>query len=113
MEKNEYSALAKRMIAFFGSYSDEVGAPSFVKFARREGISCELIEAAREHEEFNSAYKECIEIRRDYLIDCALIKRFDSSTVKFLLGENAKCEDSADERGMEFTLRVLESRGEI
>lgn len=57
----------------------------------------------RRHKTFNSAYLECQQIRRDYLIDRALDKRFDSSFTKFLLTLDGEAEsnDSGD-----FTLHL-------
>ncbi len=72
------------MYSFFIGY-DEFGAPSFSKFAKSIGATLEDIERFRRHKEFERAYCECSEIRRDYLIDKALTKQFDASTVKFLL----------------------------
>ena len=72
------------MYTFFRSYSD-IGAPSIAKFAGSIGATVADIESFRKHREFERAYRECSEIRRDYLIDNALCKRFDSSLTKFLL----------------------------
>ncbi len=76
--------LPKQLYVYFLSYS-EPGVPSFDKFARSIGITLENINEFRRHKEFERAYRECNEIRRDYLIDAALTKRFDSSFSKFLL----------------------------
>jgi hypothetical protein len=74
-----------------------VGAPSFTKFARSIGVTREDVETFREHKEFERAYRECNEIRRDYLIDNALTRRHDPSFVKFLLTtEFGMGEDDAD-----------------
>ncbi len=78
------SDLPRRMYSFFISYSD-TGAPSVEKFARSIGVTLSDIEGYREHGEFERAYNECSEIRRDYLIDNGLTKRFDSSFTKFVL----------------------------
>ena len=80
--------LPRAMYCFFRSFSDQ-GAPGFRKFADSIGATLEDIESWREHEEFERAYRECSEIRRDYLIDNALTRRFDPSFVKFLLGEES------------------------
>ena len=98
-----------RIYVFFSSYSDS-GLPSFQKFARSIGVTSEDVESFREHKEFERAYRECAEIRRDYLIDNALSKRFDSSFAKFLLQSEA--EGSATEDGkINFTLKVLDENG--
>lgn len=99
------------MYIFFANYSEAVGLPSFLKFARSIGVTTEDIEAFREHKEFNRAYRECAEIRRDYLIDNALSKRFDSSFSKFLLSmeEGESCDGGEK---IDFTLRVLGENGD-
>ncbi len=76
--------LPAKMYSFFRSYSD-IGAPSIAKFAVSIGATVADIERFRKYREFERAYRECSEIRRDYLIDNALCKRFDSSLTKFLL----------------------------
>ena len=84
----------KRMYVFFKSYADQ-GAPSFIKFAESIGVTYKDLEGFRAHAEFDRSYRECSEIRRDYLIDQALSKRHDASFSKFLItleytdGENA------------------------
>ena len=94
--------MPKRMYTFFASYSDATGAPSFGKFARTCGICVEDIESFRANKRFDRAYRECLEIRRDYLIDRALTKRFDPTFVKFLIGE----ESSTAEGGESFLVTV-------
>ena len=87
MKKNHLrytSDLPRRLYPFFLSY-DGPGAPSFQKFARSIGATLSDVERYREKSEFERAYQECSEIRRDYLIDGALGKRLDPSTVKYLL----------------------------
>ncbi len=92
-----------RLYVFFASYQDERSAPSFQKFARSIGVTVSDIECYRRHSEFERAYQECIEIKRDYLIDRALTKRFDSSFVKFLLSEDETENENDD---FNFTLKV-------
>jgi hypothetical protein len=70
-----------RMYLYFTSYEDR-GAPSFGKFARSIGISHGELMKLRGHKRFDAAYRECCEIRRDFLIDRALDKRFDPSYKK-------------------------------
>ena len=79
-----YRGIEKDMYLFFVGY-DDMGAPSFSKFARRLGITLAELEGYRSRGKFDRAYIECSEIRRDYLIDSALTKRYDPSFVKFLL----------------------------
>lgn len=98
--KNEYNSnICRKMYLFFTTYEDR-GAPSVAKFARSLGLTVEELLSYRKEDEFERAYRECSEIRRDYLIDQALERRFDPSFVKFLLSEE---EDSGDG---EFTLHL-------
>ena len=99
------SELADQMIAYFKGYDERYGAPSFTKFARLMGISLSSIEGLRRQKKFDQVYRECSEIRRDYLIDKALDKRFDPSFVKFLLSESD--EDNGDQLSS-ITLRVID-----
>ena len=106
----KYTAdLPRRLYSFFNGYSETVGAPSFSKFARSIGATVRDIEEFRRHAEFERAYQECNEIRRDYLIDNALCKRFDSSLTKFLLSaEFGTGEDDGEcDNGFDFTLKVI------
>ncbi len=103
--------LPRKLYLFFSSYSESFGAPSFTKFAMKMGLTREDIEAYREHKKFEEAYRECIEIRMDYLIDGALAKRFDASLVKFLLTEEFP-KEKAETDGLDFTLRVLSRENE-
>ena len=89
-EREKYtSSLADEMTAFFDSYEDR-GAPSFEKFARLKKIPLATLVEFRKHQKFDRAYRECSEIRRDYLIDRALDKRFDPTFVRHLLTEEAE-----------------------
>ena len=76
--------LPRKMYSYFTGFQD-TGAPSFDKFARLIGLTLEELLAYRRNKEFDRAFRECSEIRRDYLIDTALTKRNDPSFVKFLL----------------------------
>ena len=102
------------MYTYFSTFA-EGEAPSFVKFARSIGLTLAELNGYRVHSEFERAWQECNEIRRDYLIDNALCKRFDGSVTKFLLaaeyGMGERKEDSA-EKSLDFTLRVVESGDE-
>ena len=101
-KRRGYSAdLAGKMYLYFISY-DDAGAPSFSKFARSIGITLSELESYRAHQRFERAYRECSEIRRDYLIDRALTKRFDATFVKYLLGSD----DNADGSDGELTVRL-------
>ena len=100
--------LPRQLYTFFITYSDP-GVPSFEKFARSIGATLEEITQFRKHGEFERAYRECNEIRRDYLIDAALTRRYDASFSKFLLtaeygmGEKEKEEDNE----LNVTLEVI------
>ena len=94
--KKKYTEdLAGQMYRFFLGY-DGRGIPSFNKFAISVGLTTEDIEKFRSHKRFDRAYRECLEIRKDYLIDRALDKRFDGGFTKFLLSleEEASSETS-------------------
>lgn len=99
--------LPGRMYLYFISYEDR-GAPSFLKFARSVGITTEDIERFRSHKSFDRAYRECQEIRRDYLIDRALDKRFDPGFTKFLLSIDLDRSDKEDINDFTLTLEVKE-----
>ena len=97
--------LPRRLYTFFIGYDDEKSAPSLQKFARANGYTTEELLAFRKRKDFERAFRECSEIRRDYLIDRGLTKRFDASFVKYLLdGERpTDTEDSS----LSVTLEVL------
>ena len=77
--------LARRMYIYFAEYNEPSGVPSFEKFARSIGVTLEELTSYRKRKKFDRAWRECSEIRRDYLIDMALTKRFDPTFVKFLI----------------------------
>lgn len=77
--------LPRELYTYFISATETV--PSFSKFARSIGLTLEDLSSFREKGEFDKAWRDCIEIRRDYLIDAALAKRADPSFVKYLLSE--------------------------
>jgi len=108
--KKYTSDMPRRLYSFFHGYSEAVGAPSFSKFARSIGVTLKDVQRFRKHSEFERAYEECNEIRRDYLIDNALCKRFDGSVTKFLLtaefGMGERENEETDNR-FDFTLEVL------
>ena len=108
MAKMKYTKdLPRRLYGFFCSYDGTGALPSFDKFARSIGTTLSELMKFRTHAKFDAAYRECCEIRRDYLIDGALAKRLDGSFTKYLL----ECEYGTDDRGADaysITLRVLE-----
>lgn len=94
--KKYEKGLPRQMYSYFISHT-EAEPPSFEKFARSIGLTLAELQSYRAHREFDRAWSECNEIRRDYLIDRALTKRYDASFVKFLLAwEFGAGEDSAD-----------------
>lgn len=108
-EEMKYSKdLPRKMYLYFIGYSDGVGAPSFQKFARSIGATLAELESFRKRPCFERAWRECNEIRRDYLIDSALSKRFDSSFTKFLLSEDSEAGSKAEDGGLSVLLEVIE-----
>ena len=101
------STLPGRMYRYFVGY-DETGAPSFAKFARLAGYTLEELESFRGRKKFGAAWRECSEIRRDYLIDMALTKRHDASFSKFLLSElNGESGTDSAQEDFKLTLEVV------
>ena len=108
--KNKYTAdMPRKLYSYFHSYSEATSAPSFTKFARSIGITLDELRSFRIHKNFERAYRECNEIRRDYLIDNALCKKFDGSFTKFLLTAELGMGESndAEDKAFDFTLEVL------
>lgn len=103
------SDLPRLMYTYFIGYS-EGGAPSFDKFARSVGLTLSELEEFKSHSEFLRAWRECSEIRRDYLIDTALAKRADASLVKFLLTAEYGMREpvAAEESTVSVTVEVVE-----
>ena len=96
--------LPRRMYSYFASYDDAKGLPSFSKFARLSGVTLEELNGYRKNKEFERAWRECVEIRRDYLIDLAITKRADASFAKFLLSDV----EESDDGSLNFTLTVID-----
>ena len=104
----KYSAdMPRRLYSFFVTFDETGKAPSFQKFARSIGGTLEDVERFRRNKKFERAYRECNEIRRDYLIDSALTRRFDPSFVKFILSEEYGGADETD-GSIALTLEVVE-----
>ena len=96
----------KQLYLFFINSINESTPPSFSKFARSIGLTlCEL-EAFRKHSEFDRSWRDCIEIRRDYLTDCALTRRYDPSFVKFLLSAEFGVGEEKDEDDKEISVTI-------
>ena len=108
MAKFRYTPdIPRKMYAFFSSYDGCGAPPSFEKFAHSIGTTLAVLLGFRRRKKFDEAYIECSEIRRDYLIDGALAKRFDSSFTKYLLDSEYGAGDSSD-GSYSITLKVLE-----
>ena len=106
--------LPRRIYTFFKDY-DGPGVPSFSKFARSINVTTYDVERYRRHGEFDRAYRECSEIRRDYLIDNGLTKRYDSSFVKFLLNAEYGMGDGKatdDDKEIKVTVEVIGDEAE-
>lgn len=101
--------LPRRMYTYFVSY-DGAGVPSFSKFARSIGVTLHDLTLMRAHPKFDEAYLECNEIRRDYLIDQALAKRYDSSFTRFLLSAEYGMgeDDGGANEPLKVTVEVVE-----
>lgn len=95
--------LPRLLYGFFNSWQD-AGLPSFDKFARSIGTTAEVLRDMRKHSEFDRAWRECIEIRRDYLIDAALTRRFDPSFAKFLITEDASSNEEGESLAVSITV---------
>ena len=106
MKKHKYEkTLPRDMYKFFSEFSDTAGVPSFEKYAMHRGMTLEELNSYRSRKKFDLAYRECCEIRRDYLIDRALTKRFDPNFVKFLLTEDS---DGDSDDTLTLKLEVVE-----
>ena len=106
-KKSYAKDLPRRLYTFFIGYDDERSAPSLQKFARANGFTTEELLTFRRHGDFERALRECNEIRRDYLIDRGLTKRFDASFVKYLLDGEASEQQSEEDSSLSVTLEVL------
>lgn len=95
------------MYLFFLGYEGG-GLPSFQKFAKSVGLTVSDIEGFRSHKIFNQAWEECLEIRRDILIDRGLERKFDPSFTKFLITREDEIKSKRDVRDFVFELEVKE-----
>ena len=99
--------MPKQLYTFFINHQDAT-APSFSKFARTVGVTLSELSAWRKNRRFDEAWRECIEIRRDYLTDMALTRRYDPSFVKFLLGAEFGVGEDGGDGELAVTLTVAE-----
>ena len=102
-KKPDPKSLMSEMYTYFTSYEDR-GVPSFPKFARSVGLTTSDLCGMRSHKYFDRVYRECEQVRRDYLIDRALDKRFDPSFVRFVL--TSESEERAEESLNNFILEL-------
>ena len=85
------SELARHLLAYFEGHDGEVPTraegeiPSFIKFARREGLQLGELEAQLSRGVLSEVRRTCEALRREHLIDRALLRRYDPSFVKYLL----------------------------
>ena len=100
--------LPRKLYVFFRSYEEREGAPSYQKFAAQNGLTLTDLERFRKHPIFDEAYRAAGEIRRDYLIDHALSRRFDPSFVKYLLSEELGRDEGEDERTLDVRVTVCD-----
>jgi hypothetical protein len=101
--------MPRRLYTFFTSCDDGAAAPSFSKFARSIGSTLSEIESWRKNRTFDKAWRECIEIRRDYLTDMALTRRYDPSFVKFLLGAEFGVGESGGDGELDVSIKVIDN----
>lgn len=104
----KYTADLPRLLysSFLAMVNDGV-PPSFSKFAVSTGMTVAELESFKaKHAEFDRAWRECIEIRRDYLTDSALTRRYDPSFVKFLLTEQTS--EQSDSEDINVTVTVTD-----
>ena len=107
MKKKYDKELPREIYTYFISSVTESKIPSFSKFARSIGVTLDTLSGYRKNKEFERAWRDCIEIRRDYLTDCALTKRYDPSFVKFLLGlELGTDTDENEDNTLAVTVKV-------
>ena len=103
MKPKHLTELCRKMTNYFAFY-EGFGAPSFEKFAGLMSLKLSDLATLRSEPEFDRAYRECCAIRRDYLTDRALEKKFDSSLVKLLI--TMEKEELAVMEQAQFTLSV-------
>ena len=110
-ERKYDKSFPKEMYKFFISSAVDGTAPSFDKYARSIGVTLETLIGYRKHREFEKSWRECIEIRRDYLTDSALTRRYDPSFVKFLLGAEFGVgnDDNLPESDISVSIKVVDS----
>lgn len=101
----KYAAMLRK---YFLSSTEESTVPSFSKFARGVNMTLSELEALRKDPEFDRIWLDCIEIRRDYLIDKALTRSCDPSFVRFILsGEAGTEDDKGEDSSIEVTIKVI------
>ena len=102
------STLPREMYLFFTDSISDSLPPSFSKFARKIGVTLEELEGYRKRKTFDKSWRDCLEIRRDYLIDCALTRRYDPSFVKFLLSSEGAEGEFGEDTSLSVSIKVEE-----
>lgn len=96
--------LGWEMVAYFASEEEDL--PSFVRFARKQGMTLAELESLKRRTAFAAAWRECEEILCDRIIYGAMHKRFDASFAKYLLSTKFGFSEKADPQEEDFTLRI-------
>ena len=96
----------KQLYLFFINCINESSLPTFSKFARSMGLTLYELEAFRKHKEFDRSWRDCFEIKRDYLTECALTRRYDPSFVKFLLAAEFGVGETKDKYDKELSVSI-------
>lgn len=110
--------LAKKMLFYFetagtpgSEYKEDI--PSFVRFARSEGIfTDDLLLYKEKNAFFSRIYTECEKIRTDRIIDGALHKRLDASVSRMLIAAYTGLSDKAAPEDTQFQLKITLSEPE-
>ena len=103
IQKNSASA----DVHIFYNLQREYRCTELFKVCKKYRATLEELSSLRRNRAFDEAWRECSEIRRDYLIDGALSRRFDPSFTKFLYEKEKECEGTLADSDMIFTLEVI------
>lgn len=108
--RDEY---AEAMCAFFAGYDPKEGVPHFGAFARSLGVSPDVLDGwCREHPSFADAWRVCLEIQRERLINGGLTKRFDPRFARFMLSAVHRMQEKDDSAADEVREVVVRLEGE-
>lgn len=110
MTNESIEELGVKLRSYFLASAEDPSPPSFSKFARSREMTLSELKRYRENENFDRIWLDCIEIRRDYLIDKALTRSCDPSFVKFILSTEDGCEaDGSEDGNLNINITVLEA----